>query len=182
MRERLTKLIGKDNTSQLKLGTFHAICARYLRQYAKEAGVPHNFTVCDANERYITSIQILLGHSQALSKKMITHLMKGYQEVLTERGFSLEPAGCAGLVSKAKSKGLSAKDYLTQALAVVGGKEASAPGSLEVVVGKIYVEYEAALRRINALDFDDLLVYGVKLFTNYQECAIWCKHILVDEL
>ncbi|KAH6909099.1 ATP-dependent DNA helicase pcra [Coprinopsis sp. MPI-PUGE-AT-0042] len=165
MRERLTKLIGKDRTSQLKLGTFHSICARYLRQYAKEAGVPDNFTVCDANE----------------SKKMITHLMKGYQEVLTERGFSLEPAGCASMISKAKSKGLSAKDYLAQALAVVGGTEASAPGSLEVVVGKIYVEYEAALRRINALDFDDLLVYGVKLFTNHQECAIWCKHILVDE-
>ena len=51
MRERLTKLIGKEKTSQLKLGTFHSICARYLRQYAKEAEVPDNFTVCDANER-----------------------------------------------------------------------------------------------------------------------------------
>lgn len=108
--------------------------------------------------------------------------MKGYQELLTERRFSLEPSGCASLISKAKSKCLSAKDYLAQALAEVGGTETSAPGSLEVVVGKIYIEYEAALRRINALDFDDLLVYGVKLFTNHPECAIWCKHILVDEL
>ena len=113
---------------------------------------------------------------------MITHLMKAYQEILIEKGFSLEPSGCASLISKAKSKGISAKDFLAQALAVVGGTETSAPGSLDVVVGKVYVEYEAALRRINALDFDDLLVYGVKLFSKHQECAIWCKHILVDEL
>lgn len=52
MRERLTKLIGKERTSQLRMGTFHALCARFLRKYAHLVKIAENFTVCDAEERY----------------------------------------------------------------------------------------------------------------------------------
>jgi DNA helicase-2/ATP-dependent DNA helicase PcrA len=55
MRERLTKLLGKDCTSQLKMGTFHSLCARFLRKYAKLVDIPENFTVCDAAERYAST-------------------------------------------------------------------------------------------------------------------------------
>jgi len=51
MRERLTKLIGKERTSQLRMGTFHALCARFLRKYAHLVKLAENFTVCDAEER-----------------------------------------------------------------------------------------------------------------------------------
>ena len=51
MSERLVKLIGKDNTAQIKMGTFHALCAMFLRRYAKYVGIEGNFTVCDADER-----------------------------------------------------------------------------------------------------------------------------------
>ncbi len=51
MRERLVKLIGKDITAQIKMGTFHALCAMFLRRYAKYVGIEGNFTVCDADER-----------------------------------------------------------------------------------------------------------------------------------
>ena len=51
MRERLVKLIGKDNTAQIKMGTFHALCAQFLRRYARYVGIEGNFTVCDADER-----------------------------------------------------------------------------------------------------------------------------------
>ena len=55
MRERLIKLLGKDQTAQIKMGTFHALCARFLRKYARHAGIEGNFTVCDAEERYVVS-------------------------------------------------------------------------------------------------------------------------------
>jgi DNA helicase II / ATP-dependent DNA helicase PcrA len=43
--------------------------------------------------------------------------------------------------------------------------------------------YQLALRKSNSLDFDDLLVYGVKLFEwNDGQLVKWCKHVLVDEL
>jgi DNA helicase-2/ATP-dependent DNA helicase PcrA len=54
--------------------------------------------------------------------------------------------------------------------------------SLARIVAKIYIGYKQVLKDNNALDFDDLLVYGVKLFRDHCETALWCKHILVDEL
>ena len=54
--------------------------------------------------------------------------------------------------------------------------------SLARIVAEIYIGYEQVLKDNNALDFDDLLVYGVKLFREHSETALWCKHILVDEL
>lgn len=54
MRERLTKLLGKMRVAQLKMGTFHSLCARFLRKYSKLVDIPENFTVCDASERCAT--------------------------------------------------------------------------------------------------------------------------------
>ena len=46
MRRRLEALIGAK-TSQLVLGTFHAICVRMLRQHGARIGVAANFTIAD---------------------------------------------------------------------------------------------------------------------------------------
>lgn len=46
---------------------------------------------------------------------------------------------------------------------------------------QIYGEYEAALRDANSLDFDDLLVFGLKLFKDNPNILASCYHILVDE-
>ncbi len=58
MRERLVKLIGKDNTAQIKMGTFHALCAKFLRKYSRVVGIEGNFTVCDADERYVSKSRL----------------------------------------------------------------------------------------------------------------------------
>lgn len=167
MRERLTKLLGKTRVSQLKMGTFHSLCARFLRKFAKLVDIPDNFTVCDAGE----------------SKKIITALLKTREKDLKARGLTLEPGQCASLISKAKSRCLSAEDYLEEAKAHMHSKTSSPdiPSSLETVVGEVYVQYEATLRRNSALDFDDLLIYGVKLFSGHPLTVSWCQHILVDE-
>jgi DNA helicase-2/ATP-dependent DNA helicase PcrA len=56
------------------------------------------------------------------------------------------------------------------------------PKSLARIVAEIYIGYEQVLKDNKALDFNDLLIYGVKLFREHCETALWCKHILVDEL
>jgi DNA helicase II / ATP-dependent DNA helicase PcrA len=56
------------------------------------------------------------------------------------------------------------------------------PKSLARIVAEIYIGYEQVLKDNNALDFNDLLIYGVKLFREHSETALWCQHILVDEL
>jgi DNA helicase II / ATP-dependent DNA helicase PcrA len=53
MRERLEKLIGKERMGEVRMGTFHALCAGFLRRWSGKVGlgVEGNFTVCDADER-----------------------------------------------------------------------------------------------------------------------------------
>lgn len=46
---------------------------------------------------------------------------------------------------------------------------------------QLYAEYEAALREANSLDFDDLLVYALRLFQTVPRVLQSCFHILVDE-
>lgn len=50
MRDRLTKLIGKEKTTALQMGTFHSLCARFLRKYYHAVKLEENFTICDADE------------------------------------------------------------------------------------------------------------------------------------
>jgi superfamily I DNA/RNA helicase len=69
MRERLIQLIGKAKTDDLKLGTFHALSARYLRIHGKLIGLDPNFTICDAEERYMTNCSISLFLDDSLQQE-----------------------------------------------------------------------------------------------------------------
>ncbi|KDR76278.1 hypothetical protein GALMADRAFT_225966 [Galerina marginata CBS 339.88] len=174
MRDRLTKLIGKVKTTALQMGTFHSICARYLRMHPAEVGLDGNFTICDADE----------------SKKLIGALMDPYSDYMMKHDITLSEGNAASAISKAKAKGQSA----AMMHAEVEKNEALSkrhlppqpPGSeerkgVQRILAEVYIGYEKVLKENSALDFDDLLIYGVKLFTTHQESVIWCRHILVDE-
>jgi hypothetical protein len=45
----------------------------------------------------------------------------------------------------------------------------------------LYAEYEDSLREADSLDFDDLLVFGLRLFRTAPNILASCRHILVDE-
>jgi DNA helicase-2/ATP-dependent DNA helicase PcrA len=47
MRSRLDRLIGQRQLRRLTIGTFHAICARFLRREAQATGLPPNFVIYD---------------------------------------------------------------------------------------------------------------------------------------
>ncbi|KAF7976974.1 hypothetical protein HWV62_5051 [Athelia sp. TMB] len=175
MRERLEKLLGKDRTSQVQMGTFHALCAGFLRKWCSRAelGIEANFTVCDSDER----------------RKIITKLMGTHKSYLEARNISLKEGTVLSMISKAKAKGQSPED-----LAPTASTSTSAPKSrpsvqtgameatdIQYVVAQVYDEYERTLRRANALDFDDLLVFGLRLFRDYPTSVAWCRHVLVDE-
>ncbi|KAG6851096.1 hypothetical protein H0H93_000976 [Arthromyces matolae] len=171
MRERLKKLIGPGYTDQLKMGTFHALCARFLRIHSTLVGLDGNFTICDADE----------------SKKLIGSILKDHQNTLEEKAIVLTESAVQSMISKAKAKGETAHEFSRRAERALhlGRNHTSNSGdplvSVETVVGLIYEEYERTLRRNNSLDFDDLLLYGVKLFCGYKQTVAWCKYVLVDE-
>jgi DNA helicase-2/ATP-dependent DNA helicase PcrA len=51
MRERLDKILGVARASELTLGTFHAICARWLRRDAPEIGLSRDFVIYDEDDQ-----------------------------------------------------------------------------------------------------------------------------------
>ena len=51
MRERLNKLLGMTRANELTLGTFHAICARWLRRDAPEIGLARDFVIFDDDDQ-----------------------------------------------------------------------------------------------------------------------------------
>ncbi|TCD65239.1 hypothetical protein EIP91_002947 [Steccherinum ochraceum] len=162
MRTRLEKLIGKGKTDQIHMGTFHSLCARFLRRHADKVGIRGNFTICDADE----------------SKKLIKKSLKQYAADFDAVGEGLpDPGSVANKISQAKAKGLSPRDLLKE----IPAKSLRLKDVTARVVAEIYGEYQRILRKSNSLDFDDLLVFGVRLFREHTDVGAWCKHILVDE-
>ncbi|KAG8981096.1 hypothetical protein FRC05_003996 [Tulasnella sp. 425] len=157
MRHRLKPMIGEKDTSELIMGTFHAICSKYLRQYGKFIGLANNFSICDAD----------------VSKATVAKILKAKHERLKDLSVDLLPAIVQSLISKAKSRAETPKD-----VAKVAEKEKD---DIQRVVAEVYEEYEWILKRNNSLDFDDLLIYGVRLFERQPHILQRCKHILVDE-
>src|SRR3989304_4630724 len=51
MRERLDKILGTTRAAELTLGTFHAICARWLRRDAPELGLSREFVIYDQDDQ-----------------------------------------------------------------------------------------------------------------------------------
>ncbi|KAF8638307.1 hypothetical protein AX17_002327 [Amanita inopinata Kibby_2008] len=167
MKERLTKILGKQRVSEVKVGTFHALCAVFLRKYAHIVGLEPNFSICDAEE----------------SKKLIGQFLKGYNDVLASRNMTLKEGTIMSAISKAKARSTTADQFATD-IQQKHQKTSCTPENLsiqETIIAEIYQEYEKLLRRSNSLDFDDLLLFGVRMFKMHKEAATWCRHILVDE-
>lgn len=65
MRERLERLVPGSSLA-LQVGTFHAICARLLRRYHQQAGIPRDFVIYDEDDQKATIKRILrdLGYDE----------------------------------------------------------------------------------------------------------------------
>ena len=137
------------------IGTFHAICARLLRFEAGPFGIEPNFTIYDEDDR------------RALVRRLLKSLNIAEEEVA--------PRAAIGLISRAKNAMVDPQQFARDA--------DESPFSEQIA--RIYVEYEAELRRHNALDFDDLLVFAVREFEQHPEVLEKYqerfRHILVDE-
>jgi DNA helicase-2/ATP-dependent DNA helicase PcrA len=122
------------------------------------------------------------------SKKIIAKLLEPHKQYLEIRNIILKETTVLSLISKAKAKGQDADDLLPTTS--TSSSHPSRPpksgltefNDIQYVVSQIYREYERTLRRNNCLDFDDLLLFGVKLFSGHPSSVAWCRHVLVDEL
>jgi len=156
MRERVRSLVGDDATDGMWISTFHSACTRILRRQAEHFGMKQAFTIYDTADQ------------RALLKRIIKELDADTV------GFT--PGGVSSRISKLKNE-LTDIEAFARSVNMNDPKEA---GFVE-----IYRRYTAALRRANALDFDDIIAETVYLFRAFPDVAALYqrrfRHVLVDE-
>ena len=156
MRERIDQLVGYGSES-IWVSTFHSTCVRILRRHIDRIGFDTNFTIYDSDD-------------QKTLMKDICKRLNVDTKIYKERSL-------LAAISKAKDKLVDPQEFSLRAAA--SGDFAKRKQA------EIYREYQDALRRNNALDFDDLIVKTVELFKTdaqvldyYQERF---RYIMVDE-
>lgn len=87
-------------------------------------------------------------------------------------------------ISKAKSKGLSPEEVEAKAQHDITLKEPLPKGEPDphfmLQISSVYAQYTKVCKKNNALDFDDLLMFGVKLLQANPSCIDY-EHVFVDE-
>ena len=137
------------------VSTFHSMCVRFLRRFIDRLGYENHFTIYDSDDQ----------------KSVIKDVCKMLQldpKVYKDRSL-------LAVISSAKDKLISPETYEQQVAGNIRQQK----------VAQVYREYQAQLKKNNALDFDDLIVKTVELFQScpdvleyYQERF---RYLMVDE-
>jgi DNA helicase-2/ATP-dependent DNA helicase PcrA len=155
MKERIGHLVGAGVEGMPWLGTFHSIGARILRRHAELADLKSDFTILDTDDQ-IRLIKQLLDAENIDEKRW------------PARTF-------AGMMDTWKNRGLLPKDVSR----ADSGSYANGRGA------KLYADYQARLKVLNAADFGDLLLENIRLFREYPDVLAYYhgkfKYMLVDE-
>jgi DNA helicase II / ATP-dependent DNA helicase PcrA len=155
MKDRIGKLIGGAVEGMPWLGTFHSIGVKILRRHAEAVGLKPQFTILDMDDSL--------------------RLMK---QVIEAEGIDKDrwPARqLANLIDSWKNRGITpAKVPPGESFAFANGK-----GQM------LYAAYQQRLKDLNAVDFGDLLLEGLRLFQTHPDILAEYhrrfKYILVDE-
>lgn len=155
IKNRIEEAIGEAGRD-IWAGTFHSICVRILRRSADY--LPHltrDFVIYDTDDQ------------KALMKTC-------YQELNLAEDI-LSPKTALNEISNAKERLLDPESYMKE---YAGDYRRS-------LIGKIYTLYQQKLVRCNAMDFDDIIYYTVKLFRDEEDVLFSYqkrfRYILVDE-
>lgn len=177
MKERIGKLLSDSNlrmkSESTNINSF--VDSNKFRSFASELPIMGTFhSICVKILRreidkigFKTSFNIFDDQDQlALMKKT----MKEIQIDLDQ----FRPTAILGAISKAKNELINEREF-----------EQGIGGYFEEVVSKIYANYQRKLKEQNALDFDDILMYAVKIFQKFPEILekyqrIF-RYIMVDE-
>ncbi|MGB3027581.1 ATP-dependent helicase [Paradevosia shaoguanensis] len=155
MKERIAKLVGSSVEGMPWLGTFHSIGARILRRHAELVDLKPAFTILDTDDQI----------------RLIKQLLEA--ENIDEKRWPARQF--AGMLDDWKNRGLLPKDVTP----AESGYYANGKGT------KLYADYQARLKTLNAADFGDLLLECIRLFREnpkvLEEYHHRFKYMLVDE-
>ena len=137
------------------VGTFHAICVKILRRSIDRIGFDSSFVIFDTTDQ------------KAMVKKIMKE-MSIDDKLYTERSILSE-------ISNAKNEMLEPDEYAVRARGDFRKEK----------IAEIYAIYQKRLKENNAVDFDDIINYTIKIFEQNKDVLNYYadkfKYILVDE-
>ena len=144
-----------DIAKDIWMGTFHSICVRILRRFIDRIGFDSSFIIFDTSDQR-TLVKGCL-KDLAIDDKMFTD-----RAVLSE-------------ISNAKNEMLEPDQY-----------QARANGDFrKEKIASVYNLYQKRLRENNAIDFDDIINYTIKILMENPDILEYYsnkfKYVLVDE-
>ena len=169
MKDRLDVLVEGSVSRDLWVATFHATCARILRRDIEKLGRTAETESGPGSKdpAYTRNFTIFDTGEQAT-------LVKDVLRQLNYSDKQYNPRAILSHISRVKNESISPEAY-----------RHIADGYFERIVSEVYVLYQDALRLNNSLDFDDLLLFTVKLLNeNPEVCRFYqnkFEYILVDE-
>lgn len=144
-----------EENNWMWVSTFHSACVRILRQDISKMGFDRNFVIYDASDQ------------QVLVRDCIREMG------LNERDFS--PKKVLSTISGAKDRMQGPEEFIGANYDSFGMEQ----------IGRVYRLYQKKLKANNALDFDDILLKTIELFTLYPDVLHFYQnkfhYIHVDE-
>lgn len=160
MRERIEQMVPGSASRYIRMGTFHSLFSRILRENAERIGFPQSFTIYEPND------------SKNLLKSIVRELN------LSDEKY--KPNVLASRISFAKNCLVTPGAYIASSAYATEDRQAQIPE-----FGNIYNIYCERCKRNGAMDFDDLLLQTNILLRDcpdvlerYQQLF---RYILVDE-
>jgi len=157
MRMRMAALVGADLAARLGMSTFHSFGVRLLTEEKSATGFGGRFTIFDQ------------GDALGVVRESLLRLRRsGIRR--------LDPAAIHARISLWKNRFLGPDDV---------PETPDSDDEYDGAAREVYPRYEARLRAMSALDFDDLVVLPVRLLAGDARLrGKWQKrirHLLVDE-
>ena len=155
MKHRIGALVGEAVEAMPWLGTFHSIGVRILRRHSELVGLKSGFTILDTDDQIRLLKQVIEAANLDKDRWPARQL--------------------AGLIDGWKNRGIT-PDLVPagEAFAFANGKAA-----------KLYADYQRRLKDLNACDFGDLLLEGLRLFREHPDVLAdfqsRFRYMLVDE-
>ena len=144
-----------DEAKKLWMGTFHSVFSKILRFEAEKIGFTSNYSIYDTDDS-----------------------QNAIKQILRENNYDpkeIQPRTIHRRISDAKNQLILPGQY----------KERFVHSTLDDITARIYGMYVKRLKHNNAMDFDDLLIKPIELFSEHEDVLNKYqdryKYILIDE-
>ncbi len=144
-----------EQAKDLWMGTFHSICVKILRSHIDRIGFETSFVIFDTSDQ------------RTLIKKIIKD-MNLDDKMFTDRSIQSE-------ISNAKNEMIEPDQYMAR----------NKGDFRKEKIATIYQKYQKSLKENNAIDFDDIINFTIKILNENPDIKEYYsnkfKYVLVDE-